>query len=181
MIKYIISGLLLINMVWAKKIADTKIPDERLCGGKTLPLQGAGLRTATFLNIKVYVVAYYAADKVKKGEDANSKSRPICYEVTYLRDVDDEDVDKAWKFTFKESSEFPYSALDAHVKLLQDYLGEIKGERKHLFEMVEGKTILHENGKVKGEIPGVEFQKNFFSIWYGKNPPTEEVQEELHQ
>lgn len=164
---------------WAKKIDGEKIPDTLSCGEKSLPLQGAGLRTATIFNIRVYIIAYYGEKKILGLEDPTIAQRPVCFEVTYLRDVDDEDVDKAWDFQFKDSSQYPYAELPQHIKKLQSFFGEIKGERKHLFALLPGKTILSENGAIKGEIAGPEFQKNFLSIWYGKKPPTIEVQEQL--
>lgn len=163
----------------AKVVSDVTLSDQRLCGGTMVPLQAAGLRTATFLKIRVYVVAYYSLEKVLKGDDPNKKKRPICFELTYLRDVSDKDVDRAWQYQFKESSDFPYPKLDEHVNKLKEYFSDIKDERTHLFELVQGKTILSENGKVKGEIDGDDFQKNFLSVWFGKNPPTEEVKENL--
>lgn len=163
----------------AKRIAETTIPDAIKCGDQTLTLQGAALRTATWLNIKVYIVAIYGKEKISKTTSFESISRPLCFEITYLRDVDNEDTDKAWAFQFKESSDFPYPALPEHVKNLQDFFGEIKGDRKHLFTLMKEKTTFTENGVLKGEILGPEFQKNFLSIWFGKNPPTKEVQEQL--
>ena len=177
----IIAVILLVSATngWAKKIDGVKLPDSFQCGDQSLPFQGAGLRTATFLNIRVYIIAYYADKKISGPEDPAISARPICFEVTYLRDVDNEDVDKAWDFQFKNSSQYPYPELPAHVKKLQEYFGEIKGERKHVFALLPEKTILSENGAVKGEIPGPQFQRNFLSIWYGKKPPTQEVQDQL--
>lgn len=156
----------------AKTIYETEISDSLKCGSTNLPFQSAGLRTATFLNIRVYVVAIYAAKKTMT-------ERPVCFEITYLRDVSDEDADKAWAYQFKESSEKVYPELDNHVKKLQDFFGDIKGARKHLFALLPNETQFWENGVLKGTIAGEDFQKNFLTIWFGKNPPTKEVQEQL--
>jgi hypothetical protein len=88
-------------------------------------------------------------------------------------------VDKAWGFQFKESSMHPYPELEGHVKEIQKFFGEIKGERTENFVLEEGSTKIYENGALKGEIKGSEFQKNFLSLWFGKKPPTQELQEEL--
>jgi hypothetical protein len=164
--------LLLSTQVLAKEVAGVNIPETYDCGGKTLPFQGAGLRTATWIKIKVYVLAYYAAEK-------KAPATPSCFNLTYLRDFDQEDVDKAWAFQFKDSSMHPYPQLEEHVKEIQQYFGEIKGERSENFVLEEGSTKIYENGILKGEIKGAEFQKNFLSLWFGKKPPTKELQEEL--
>lgn len=168
----LIAFVLLGSIAWAKKVEGIQFPESRECGGKMLPLQGTGLRTATLFKIRVYVLAYYAAEK-------KAPQQPSCFDLVYLRDFDAEDVDKAWAFQFKESSQFPYPQLEEHVKNIQNYFGEIKGDRKESFELSEGVTKVFENNQLKGEIKGEEFQKNFLSIWFGKNPPTKELQEEL--
>ncbi len=164
--------LLSSNMVSAREIFETTIPDSLKCGDKTLTLQSAGLRTATIFNIRVYVVAIYGSSK-------GTTERPQCFEITYLRDVDNQDADKAWAFQFKESSEHLYPELQDHIKMLQDSFGDIQGERKHLFALLSGETQLSENGILKGKILGDDFQKNFLTIWFGKKPPTKEVQTQL--
>lgn len=162
----------------AKKFEGVNLADTLKCGAEELPLQGQGLRTATIFGIRVYVIAYYAKEKIEKNKYAETKP-PLCFDVTYLRDVDNEDVDKAWKFQFKESSEYNYPKLDQDVKTLQDAFGEIKGDRNHRFFLLSGKTELHENGEKKGEIIGSDFQKSFLSLWFGNKPPTEDVQDGL--
>jgi hypothetical protein len=155
----------------AAEVHDIKVPDTLNCGGKVLPLQGSALRTATLFKIRVYVISYYAATKANATPDPEALARPVCFRVNYLRDIDDDDADKAWKYQFKESSEYPYPDLESHVKKLQESFGEIKGDRLHQFELVEGKTTLLENGVKKGEVDGTEFQKNFLSVWFGKKSP----------
>lgn len=154
------------------------LPETLKCGGEELPLQGKGLRTATIFGIRVYVIAYYSKDRVEKDKYAEAKT-PLCFDVTYLRDVDNEDVDKAWKFQFEDSSEHKYPALAQDITILQDSFGEIKGKRNHRFFLLQGKTELFENGEKKGIIEGSDFQKSFLSMWFGKNPPTKDVQNGL--
>lgn len=168
--------IILIQNAMSFEIADTKIPDTMKCHGQELPLQAAGLRTATIFGIKVYVVALYAKEKLT---DMNSIVRPVCYEISYLRDVDNEDTDKAWEFQFKESSEHNYSELKNHISILKSSFGEIKGDRKHVFALSDKQTDLYENGVLMGKIEGTDFQKSFLSVWYGENPPTKDVKSAL--
>ena len=44
----------------AKEVEGVAIPDQTTVAGKTLALNGAGLRTATILNVRVWVGAFYA-------------------------------------------------------------------------------------------------------------------------
>lgn len=162
----------------AKKFEGINLPDTLKCGSEDLPLQGQGIRTATIFGIRVYVIAYYAKEKVLKHQYADAKT-PMCFDVTYLRDVDNEDVDKAWKFQFQDSSEHKYLKLDQDIAVLQEAFGEIKGDRNHRFYLLLDKTELFENGERKGIIEGADFQKSFLSMWFGKKPPTKDVQNGL--
>lgn len=172
--------LSLTQPVMAREFEKVKLPDTFKCGGKDLPLQAAALRTFTWLKIRVYVVALYSEHRFTGLDDPKLGTRPVCYEMTFLRDVDNEDTDKAWEAQFKDSSQFPYPELPTHIQFLKDKYGAIEGERKHVFALLpDGISEIWENGKKKGEIKSVEFQKNFLSIWYGKKPPSDAVKEGL--
>ena len=163
----------------AREIEGVKIPETMKCEGKEVPLSGAGLRTATFLKVKVFVLAVYAEKKILKGNDGTLAQRPVCFDITYLREFDNEDVDKAWDFQFKESSDHDYPTLKADVETLKSYFGKIKGDKKESLSLIEGTTKIYENGEFKGVINGGDFQKSFLSLWYGPKPPTEELQNSL--
>jgi hypothetical protein len=165
----------------AAKFEGIKLRDKMQCAGVELPLQAAGLRDATIFNIRVYVLAMYSPSLLPDGlKDQNIDKRPICFEVHYMRDVEKAKVDEAWKFQFKESSEYPYPDLNKHITLLQQFFGKIEANKGvHLFELTENSTKVYENGEYKGEIPGKEFGKNFLSVFFGNNPPTKKLKKAL--
>ena len=170
----------LVGSAHGKVFEEVNLSDTFKCGGKDLPLQSAALRTFTWLRIRVYVVALYSEHRFTGLKDPKLDQRPVCFELTFLRDVDNEDTDKAWEAQFKDSSEFPYPELPQHIQYLKDKYGAISGQRKHVFALLtDGVTEIWENGEKRGEIKSPEFQKNFLSIWYGKKPPTEDVKEGL--
>lgn len=163
----------------AKEIADVKILPIIKCDGKQIPLSGAGLRTATILKIKIYVLALYAPTPIRKDSGPELEQRPICFDLTYLRDFDNGDVDKAWKYQFEESAEHKYANFKNDLNELQKIFGEIKGKRNQFIEFTGESSKFYENGQLKGEIKGKDFQKTFLSIWFGENPPTEVLKENL--
>jgi hypothetical protein len=178
-LKKIILCSLVVSQASAREIEGIKIPETLNCHGKELPLQGVGIRKATIFGIKVYALSYYGENNFKKINDPLLESRPICINVNYLRDFDNEDVDKAWEYQFKESSSFPYDKLKDHIKEIKSFFGDIKGERLQTFHLNDEGTIFFENNNSKGEIKGREFQKNFLSLFFGEKPPTKELRNEL--
>lgn len=155
-----------------------KLDQTKTCLGETVPLQGAGLRTATIFGVKIYVLSYYASGSASR-EVPYLEARPACFEIHYLREFDKKDVDRAWDFQFKESSMHAYQSESQDRELLKKFFGDIKKGSTHLFELGKGETFLRENGELKGKITGEDFQKSFISIWFGKKPPTEDLQTEL--
>jgi hypothetical protein len=163
--------LLLLPLIgYSAELEGVKIPPTTICEGKEIPLHGFGIRTATIFKIKVYVLGFYSE---------NLDSRPMCFHLTYLNDFSGKDVDRAWDYQFKESAEHKYPEFKNHVEELKKFFGEITGERTQFIQLTNETTKFYENGKLKGEIQSMDFQKTFLSIWFGKNPPTKELKEAL--
>ena len=175
----IVALLLLSHGLWAKEIAGVNVAPSLKCAGKEIPLSGAGLRTATFFKVKIFVLAIYAPVLIKTGKSPEIDQRPLCFELTYLREFDNEEVDKAWDYQFKESAQHQYPALKEDVASIKKFFGKIKGDRKESFLLTSEETQVFENGELKGSIKGTDFQKSFLSIWFGTNPPTKTLQEEI--
>ena len=172
--------LLLLSLgLGAKEIEGVILADSMTCEGKQLSLSGAGLRTATFLKVKVFVIGVYAEKKITKSGGPELDQRPLCFTITYLRDFDNKDVDKAWGYQFKESSEHRYPDFENDVALVQKFFGEIKGAKNQMFALLPDRTLAYENSELKGEIKGSDFQKSFLSIWFGNKPPTMELKRSL--
>ena len=178
--KTLVLSLLFLSLsIHAREVEGVKIAPTMKCEGKDVPISGAGVRTATFLKVRIFVLAVYAPQKIKTGQGSELDQRPLCFEMTYLRAFDNEDVDKAWDFQFEESAQYQYPNLKDHIMDIKKFFGEIKGDRRQSFSLTEDATKVYENGELKGEIQGKEFQKSFLSIWFGKNPPTKHLQEEI--
>lgn len=160
-------------------IEGVSIPALIKCDGKDIPISGSGLRTATFFKIKIYVLSLYAGEKIKSGAPGELEQRPICFVMTYLKDFDEKDVDRAWDYQFKESADFAYPDQKKHIQELKDFFGGIQGLRKQTVELTLDSTRFYENDSLKGEIKGKDFQKTFLSIWFGKNPPTQKLKDDL--
>lgn len=101
--------------VHAREVEGVKIAPTLKCEGKDIPISGAGVRTATFLKVRIFVLAIYAPQKIKTGTGSELDQRPLCFEMTYLRAFDNEDVDKAWDFQFEESAQYQYPNLKDHI------------------------------------------------------------------
>lgn len=161
------------------EIAGVRVPESRTTSeGRTLVLVGAGIRTATLLNIKVYVAALYAPARQTRPE-ALLKARPIWMDFTFLRDVDEGRGDDAWEYQFKQSVPDPYPGMENDVLRLKAFFGPIRKFDVQSFHLDGDKTTVFVNGTVKGAISGPAFQKAFMTIWMGPKPPSEALKKAL--
>lgn len=162
-----------------REIAGVSVPGTRATAeGRKLTRIGAGIRTATLLNIKVYVAALYAPTRMPRPE-ALMKARPLWMDFTFLRNVDEGRGDDAWQYQFKQSVPDPYPGMEEDVLRLTAFFGPIRKFDVQSFYLDGDKTTVYVNGNVKGTISGANFQKAFMTIWVGPKPPTQALKSAL--
>lgn len=145
------------------------MPDSVQVDGKTLVLNGLGIREATVLNVDVYVAGLYLEAKSKDAKAIIEADAPKRIAMKFVRDVDKADLTEAFEDGFKKNGGAAFSAQVAKLKAM---LGDAKEGQEWVLTYVPGKgTEVKGAGKVKGTIEGAGFQKVLFKIWLGPNPP----------
>lgn len=147
-----------------------RMPDSLDVEGKTLVLNGMGVREATVFNVDVYVAGLYVESKSSDG-DAIAGSKTVKRLVLkFVRDVDKSDMADAWKEGFEKRG-----ALGEHrasVDRLRGWMSDLKEGDTLTFTYVPDKGLTVEvKGATKGTIAGEGFARNFFLIWLGSSPP----------
>jgi hypothetical protein len=148
--------------------------------GSDLTLNGLGLRKATLFKVSVYVAALYVA---KPSNDPNAiivASSPAELTLNFVRNVDVEDLTKAWSEGFARNSNEQLPALKDRIAKLNAWMTDVKDGQRLTFIHRPGAGIqVDVNGTVKGMIEGDDFAKAFLSIWLGANPPNPELKSGL--
>jgi hypothetical protein len=67
----------------ALEVAGVKVPDSIQIDGKTLALNGAGLRTKSFLKVKVYVGALYVTQRSTDAAAIVAQDAPKAIRMTW--------------------------------------------------------------------------------------------------
>src|SRR5699024_10565852 len=62
-------------------------PDTTTVDGKTLVLNGMGIRTATIFNVNVYMAGAYVTKKSTSSKELLDLSKPIKVVLTFMRNV----------------------------------------------------------------------------------------------
>jgi hypothetical protein len=146
------------------------MPDTAEVGGKTLVLNGMGIREATILNIDVYVAGLYLETKSQDGGailGSNENKRLV---LKFVRDVEKNDVTKAWTEGFERNAASQLGALKARIDTINSWMADMKVGESMVFTYQAGKIEVTVKGASKGTIQGDDFARAFFSIWLGKPP-----------
>jgi hypothetical protein len=144
-------------------------PTQVSRGGKTLQLNGIGLRTKVVF--KVYVAALYA-EKASKDDLAMASSvQDKVIELVFLRGVDGKAISEAISGGFEKNSKEQLPALSARLEKLRGLIPDLKKGDKISFAYSSGKGVLVEvNGAEKGFIEGGDFADALFLCWLGHAP-----------
>ncbi len=165
------------------EVGGIKLEDTADVQGTNLTLNGAGVRTRAIF--KVYAAALYTGKKIASADELAAAPGPKRMSMTMLREIDANDLGKAFTKGFEENS--PKSEMSKLIPGLIR-MGQIFAEQK---KMVAGDVILMDwvpgtgmivtaKGKVQGEpFKEVEFFNAMMRIWLGPNPADGKLKEAL--
>ena len=157
----------------AGKKAGVTMPDTATVGDKTLVLNGMGLREATWLKIDVYVAGLYVEKVSSDSAALIAADSPKLLELRFVRDVDRDDIVKAWTDGFKGNATVPISQIKPLIDRLNAWMPKFDDGDTLSFSYIPTKGVeVTVNGKRKGTLQGEDFARSLFSIWLGPNPPT---------
>jgi len=175
------AALLAATAATAVEIQGVKIPPTVEVAGKTLQLNGAGLRTFTlvFVPIKIYVAALHSPAPLRSADAVNASTGPLQFTFTFLRDVGQGDVTEAWQKQFAASNTHTYAGYEKDRDAFIAMLGPIQSGGAETVQLVGTDTIVIDQGKMKGTIPGRNFQQSFLSLWFGSDPVSDDLKAAL--
>ena len=155
-------------------VGGIKIEDVQDVQGSKLSLNGAGVRYKAVF--KVYAAGLYTGKKVATPEELLAAPGPKRMSITLLRDIDSNELGKAFTKGFEENS-----AKSEMSKLIPGLIkmGQIFSDQKKMLagenftiDWVPGTgTIISVKGKPQGEpFKEPEFYAALMRIWLGPNP-----------
>jgi hypothetical protein len=160
--------------------AGVTMPDNITVAGKSLTLNGMGLREATFLKIDVYVAGLYvehASSDASRLVKADEVKRLV---LRFVRNVDRDDIVEAWSNGFKGNATVPVKQLQPLIDQMNGWMPRFHKGDTLAFTYVPGEGVTIEiNGVKKGVIKHDDFARSLFSIWLGPKPPTGDLKRGL--
>ncbi len=169
-------ALALPGSVFAADVAGVKVPDTQTADGKTLKLNGAGIRKKAIF--KVYVAGLYVEDPSKDASTLLSSSQSKQMHMWMLRDVKGANVSGAIADGFQLNSKAALPQLQPRLDQLAKMIPDLKeGDQLSLTFVPDKGTIVNVRGTDVGTIEGRDFADALFAVWLGPSP----VQDDLKQ
>lgn len=163
----------------ARVVEGVDVPETVIVAGKTLSLNGAGLRRATVFNVKVWVGAFYAPAPIKDEGGALASAGPLRFDFHFVRKIGQARGAEAWRWQFSESNQHAYDGLKEDVETLAGAFGPIDSGTVQTVTFLGEDTAVSEDGVEKSRILGRDFQKAFLSVFFGPKPPMESLKRAL--
>ncbi len=162
----------------AIEVAGVKVPDTVTVEGKTLKLNGAGLRKK--MMFKVYVGSLYVETPSKDAAALVSSSEVKSMRLSILRSLKGSQVSEAIAEGFERNSKDQLPKLQERLKKLEQMIPDVKEGDEIAFNAAPEKGIqVLVRGTERGTIEGRDFADALFSVWLGPNPVQEDLKAAL--
>jgi len=175
---FFVLSLTVASSAFAKEKEGVKFPDTVQVEGKTLTLNGVGLRRKIFFN--VYVAGLYVENASKDAAKLASAEETKRVTLVMLRDLDKNQVGEAIREGFTKNSASQMTSLKERLDQFIGQLSSVKTGEQLVVTYVPGKgTILSGSVGEKAVTPGKDFGEALFSVWLGKQPVDEDLKKGL--
>ena len=162
-------GFAVVSTAAAREVAGVTLPDTVSVEGKTLKLNGAGLRTKVVF--KVYVAGLYVETPTKDAAALVSSDQLKRMHLSILRSLDRSKITEAISEGFEKNSKGELPGLKARLDRLNAMIPDVEKGDQILLTYVPGRgTVVSAKNVEKGVIEGKDFADALFSVWLGANP-----------
>jgi hypothetical protein len=163
----------------AATIEGIVFPQQVTLEGRTLQLNGWGLRQYSVFKIDVYAAALYLRAAERDADKVLSSSEPRLIHMQFLRDVSREDSLKAWDHYFLQNCsgdcELPAAAIAAFRALVP----EARAGDTQTYRFFADCAEIQANGHPPVRIDGAAFSRLLLSTWIGTAPTSTDLKRDL--
>ena len=171
----------LVQSAFALQIEGVEIPESVKVEGKTLHLNGAGMRTISPLGIPVnlYVASFYAPAPIRSERAALAAVAPLQFNFTFLQGVNKTLISRAWRAQFSHSVTETYPGYEHDKDAFLHLVGNLDKLGRDTVEFVGNDTRVLDSGRLMGVVHGRNFQKAYLSLLFGPKPASRRLKPEL--
>ena len=163
----------------AAEINGVKLPDQVTLEGKTLKLNGTGLRQATILKVNVYAAGLYLQSPSGDGEAIANSDQFKSIEMVFMREVSAKQMADAFQEGFEKNCVADCAKLKPDLSKLQGLMKDMKkGDTMAYHFLTDGVEVMI-RGQKAGTVGDKAFSHQLIRCWIGKNPPNAGLKEGL--
>jgi hypothetical protein len=163
----------------AGELAGVKMPDTETVEGKTLKLNGMGLRKK-FIVVKVYVLGLYLETPSRDAAAIVSSDQLKSIRMSLLRKIAGAKIAETIGEGFEHNSKTQMPALNARLDRLAKMIPDLKeGDEIVMTWLPDKGTLVTVRGTDRGTIEGRDFADALFAVWLGPNPVQEDLKKAL--
>jgi hypothetical protein len=182
MMKKLVLALLscaaLAAVVLAGEVAGVMMPDTVTIEGKTLKLNGMGLRKKVVF--KVYVAGLYLETPSASGPAVIKSDQVKRMQLSVLRSLKSSQVMEAIEEGFEKNSKAQMGALKERLGKFGAMISDVVEGDQIVMTYLPGKgTAVSVKGTETGFIEGKDFAAALFAVWLGNTPVQEDLKKAL--
>ena len=161
-------ALLALAPAWARTLAGVELPDTVTVDGAKLVLNGMGLRQATVLRVKAYVGGLYLEQPTSDAKTVIHSRQVKRVTMRFLRDIDRNRLASGWADELRKvGNKTPEDQIAQFSALIPN----VKNGDTMSFTWRPGTGVeVTLNDKARGSVPGDDFARTLFSLWFGPKP-----------
>ncbi len=153
----------------AGEVAGVKMGDTVTVEGKTLRLNGMGLRKK--IVFKVYVAGLYLENPSKDASTVLSSDQVKSIQLHILRSISGSELSEAIAEAFWKNAKQARGSLEPRLQKLNALLPSVVSGDVIVLTYMPGKGIIvTAKGQQKGTIEGKDFADALFAVWLGQDP-----------
>jgi len=162
----------------AREVAGVTLPETSSAAGKTLILNGAGLRTRFFF--KVYVIGLYLERPATDAGAVLGADSVRRAELQTLRALSGPEIASAIGSAFEQNAGDAATGLKDRLERFESMFPAIEAGYTLALTYLPGRgTSVVAKGKEVGVVEGKDFADVLFSVWIGAKPVDPALREAL--
>jgi hypothetical protein len=168
----------------AGEVLGVAMPDTMDVEGKTLALNGMGVRQKAFydfsLDVNIYVAGLYLEQP--SSDPAQIIASPGTKRVVmqFTNDVRRTTVTNSWNRAYRHNATVPHAQIAPQIAQLDAWMRDFKKGEVLSFTFLPGQGVeVAIDGNRLGVLPGDDFARETLGMWLGPRPPNHGIKEGL--
>lgn len=166
----------LLPAAYAASEAGVTLPDSAVVEGRTLTLNGLGVRKATMFKVKVYVMGLYLETPSRDPAAIIGSDRTKRIVLRFIRDVGAGDLRDAWQTGFERNAP-NLGAVRAGLERLKAGMRDVQDGESLILDLIGDRVEVALGNDARYSITGRAFQEALLAVWLGPHPPNDELKQ----